>query len=427
MKNKAVREIKNIAFNQDDVLVIFGEVFPGGYVTGLIASAKAKGMNIIYSTVGRRSEDGTLRPLNKEELNQKPKPLINIPLEAGFDNTPSEQGAAPVVMCQDISLKNWQTAKLDKNLLKSAQKKSVQDFKERTKKWLKELEKLLPPKGNVLIAHTMAGGVPRAKILLPILNRVLKGAGHRFSSSKVFWESDLGFLCRENFNEVTAHTYQYLLEQSQFLREKLQKQGRKVFYTAYSYRGTEVFIEDKYQWQSYAPYLQGWAKLKLEEISKEFSQQGVNASVFNVPEILTKSSAIFPGVEIPLYPILKSLKEEGGAEGERVFSECMGQLKENSFKNIMEITKFFFKNPALKNQMDPEKWPQHNNPEQMELMLSTSKNLSQLHKDSSLNITPILSSVILRACGRLILQESIRPQNSWIGHDVVAKDLKQRN
>ena len=266
MKLPAVREIKSIDFKKSDTLVIFGEVFSGGYVSGLIRSAEAKGMKVIYSTAGRRDPDGSLRKLNPKEMEEKNQsPLINVPLEAGFDMEPAASRLRPVDLCRDIKLNGWEQARLDKNLMEDSQNRAKLSFKERTQKWLKELNRHLPNKGDVLIAHTMAGGVPRAKIFFPILNRVLKGTGKRFFSSEVFWHSDLGRLCAQNFNEVTAQTYRWLLELSAPLRESLSKTGRRVFYTAYSYHGTEVLTGNTYRWQSYSPYLQGFAKLELEK------------------------------------------------------------------------------------------------------------------------------------------------------------------
>ena len=64
-----------------------------------------------------------------------------------------------------------------------------EDFRARLTQYLAELQKQIPDGAKVLIAHTMAGGVPRAKILMPVMNRVFKG---RDTSSKEFWEGDLG-------------------------------------------------------------------------------------------------------------------------------------------------------------------------------------------------------------------------------------------
>jgi len=427
MKLPALREIKDIPFNSEDTLVIFGEVFQGGYVSGLIKAAQKKGMHIVYSTVGRRDKEGTLRPLNQEELAQQPKPIINIPLEAGFDMTPSDSGKRPIDLCQNIPLKEWQNSPLDKNLIEKARLNAISSFRSRVQKWSLELSQILPKKGNVLMVHTMAGGVPRAKILLPVLNRVLKGVGDRFVSSETFWHSDLGWLCKKNFSEVTAQTYKHLIELTSSLRSKLLGEQRQVFYTAYSYHGTEILIGDEYQWQSYYPYLQGFAKIELENISKEFFHSQVKTCVFNVPEILTKSSAAFPGVEVPLYTILGALKKQKTKKCEIIVSDHLKKMKDNTFNIIMDSTKEYF--TSIKEQSIFGKWPQQNHPIQMEEMIKTSKNLASLHKDKASSITPSLSEVVLNSSGNIILQEISAITNPvlWLGHDIIVSDFNERD
>ena len=46
-----------------------------------------------------------------------------------------------------------------------------------------ELDKLIPDGSNAFFAHTMAGGIPKAKVFLAIANRIYKGRGARFMSS----------------------------------------------------------------------------------------------------------------------------------------------------------------------------------------------------------------------------------------------------
>ena len=415
MNNHSVRKPKAIPFSSQDTLVIFGEVFEGGYVTGLIESARAQGMKIIYSTVGKRSPEGTLRKLSPEEGSSYPQPLVNVPLEAGFDRQPSKTGQSPLEMCQRAGLKDMESFSIEDKLLEESRRLAREDFRHRVRQWLKELLPLLPDRGNVLIAHTMAGGVPRAKVLLPLLNRVFKGRGERFYSSEKFWLSGLGRLCEKNFSEVTAQTYHHLLDLSTSFREKLQKQNRQVFYMGYSYHGTEVLTGDQYQWQSYAPYLQGFAKKELEQISTRFSRQGVKSCVFNVPEILTKSSAIFPGLQVPLYTLPLALKKE------KATHHLVQNLSPGVLEKIRDITFRYFTSQTVKKQSVFEKWPQHNNREYSELLLDTSKALSDL-TENSLNIP--LSGLILKSTGRLILQNVMSSKQAvlWIGHEGVARD-----
>ncbi|MEZ5703070.1 MAG: hypothetical protein R3E42_15665 [Burkholderiaceae bacterium] len=55
-------------FQKGDVFVLFGELFGRGYANGLVNEARKAGMTIVGITVGRREADGTLRPLDDEEL-----------------------------------------------------------------------------------------------------------------------------------------------------------------------------------------------------------------------------------------------------------------------------------------------------------------------------------------------------------------------
>ncbi len=407
-----------------DTLVIFGERFSGGYVNGLVKEAKKQGMFIIYSTVGRRQSDGRLTPLKKEAL-PPDTPLINIPLEAGFDMQESGTGQRPVDLCQKAGRDGWEHFRLDQEVLQSALNKAKQSFRHRVTQWVDELATLLPDKGDVVIAHTMAGGVPRSRVFMPILNRVLKGTGNRFFSSEVFWRSDLGNLCKKNFHEVTAETYRTLIELSTPLVCQLKKQGRKVFYTAYSYHGAKVLIGDQYQWQSYAPYLQGFAKLELENMSQQFKNQGINSCVFNVPEILTKSSAVFPGVEIPLYCLLKALQKNGGTQSSQFVSDVLHKMKEQALTTISQITEEYFISPVVKKQSLFDKWPQHNTAEHVQLMLDTSQKLADLHKNPLQSITPDLSQLVLDHSGQLMFQTLRQPHSGvqWIGHKEIAGNV----
>ena len=75
---------------------------------------------------------------------------------------------------------------------------------------MRELDGMIPDGKNVLFAHTMAGGIPKAKAFLVIANRIYKGRGARHMSSQALIESDLGKLILQNFDEVSANTFQHL-------------------------------------------------------------------------------------------------------------------------------------------------------------------------------------------------------------------------
>ena len=210
------------------------------------------------------------------------------------------------------------------------------------------------------------------------------------------------------------------------MREKIQASGHKVNYVAYGYHGSECLIGDEYIWQSYAPYLQGWAKIRLEEIATEAWQHDIHATVFNVPEILTNSSSIFLGVEVALYPLIKALQKENTDSTfiNSVLEQCQALLKDEfTLQDVIDYTQEYLNNDIIRNWSKFETWPQHNGPEQMELMRSSSTHLIRMHKDPKQLATGLLSEVVFKSCGNIMFDESAHPRQPvwWIGHDLVAK------
>lgn len=440
-----IRQIaKNTPFKAGDTLVVFGEVFERGYVNGIIDEAKKAGLKIIYSTVGRRDENQNLRALTSEELVKKSdqQPLINVPLEAGFDLEPSRNGIRPVDQLKEYGLTGWENAKLDWAHIEDSQMRGRERFRNQVKKYLNELKQHIDITKNLIFVHTMAGGFPRAKVVMPIANKVFKGTGPRFTSSQLFWECEIGRLCQMNFQEVTAETLHHLIDLSEDLRTSVEKSGAQVRYVAYGYHGNEVLVGDKYQWYSYSPYLQGFAKCRLEDIATDAfktdafknnfsktSQKNIKATVFNVPEILTNSSSIFLGVEVVLYPLLQALKKEApnSPNVKALFSRCQSKLKDEfTLEDIKKVTQDYLTNKTVSSWPSFKGWPQHNGPEQMELMRSASTKLIEMHKDQKDLITADLSEVVFRACGKIMFHEIVQPRNPvmWIGHDAVAKSMQ---
>lgn len=412
-------------YKKGDVLVLFGELFQRGYANGLVEEAEALGLKVVRATVGRR-EAGALRPLNAEEIQNIPQPFINIPLEAGFDLEPDSLGRLPVDQLKDVKLSDWESAKMDFNSLEDSRQKAVARFRQNTAAFLAELEKHIPAGANVLFAHLMAGGVPRTKIVMPIMNRTCKGSGDRYLPSEQMWNSDIGKFCAMNFQEVTAETLRHLLELSAPLRAKLEAQGSHVAYTAYGYHGTEILIQNEYHWQTYTPYIQGWAKLALEKIATEAHQKGVAVCVYNCPEILTNSSSIFQGVEVSLYPLLRAIEKECGNSpaAQEILHECRSLLKDEvRFDDILEMTDRYFTRPEIQSHCLFEKWPQHSSKDQLETMLKCSDELVALHKDEKKLITLPLSEAVFKSCGHVMLHTSWSPSHpvAFIGHEVVAR------
>ncbi len=412
-------------YKKGDVLVLFGELFSRGYANGIVDEAQRLGMTVVRTTVGRR--DGTeLRALNDDEMADIPEPFINVPLEAGFDMEPDDLGKTPCDYLKGYKMDEWSQIKLSDASLEQSRARGEKRFIDNVKKYMAKLEKYIPKDSNVLFVHTMAGGVPRTKILMPVMNKVFKGREERFISSEDFWTSDLGKLCDINFKEVTANTFKHLVDLSSALRAKIQSWNGNVSYVAYGYHGTDVLHGDDIRWQTYSPYIQGWAKIELENLCEKYFAQGLNTSVYNCPEILTNSSSIFQGVEVPLYPFLGALNNKNHPATQKVVAECLALLKpEHTIQEIMDFTNRFFNNPLIQSHMVFSKWPQHNSKGQMELLLNSSEHLIDMHKDPKNLITFVLSEEIFKSTGKIMLHESWKARRPvlWLGHDVLAEQL----
>lgn len=419
------------AYKKGDVMVLFGELFSRGYANGIVEEAQRCGMTIIRSTVGRRDGSGSaspLRALNTEEMQTIPQPFINVPLEAGFDLELDSTGKAPVDYMTGFKMDEWRSITFDKARLKESRQKGTERFVKNTQAYVQQLEKLIPEGANVVFVHIMAGGVPRTKIIMPVMNRVFKGREDRFICSQDFLESDMGQMAIENFEDVTAYTYKHLIEQTTQLRHRIEKSGGRTSYVAYGYHGTEVLHGSDYKWQTYTPYFQGWAKKKLEDISTEYSQKGINSCVFNCPEILTNSSSIFQGVEVSLYPLLGALEKEKSPYIQKVLAQCKSLLKpEHSIAEIMSFTHSYFTNTLITSHSDFNKWPQHNSKEQMAYMLDSSDHLIDMHEDPKNLMTFVLSEEVFKSTGTLMLHESWKARGPvlWLGHDILTQQLAQ--
>lgn len=418
-------------YKQGDLLVLCGELFGRGYANGIVDEAKKRGMAIIGTTVGRRESDGSLRPLFAEELAEAETQLggkiINIPLEAGFDLEPDSSGVSPADRLKGVKPDDWEGVRLDWDGVEQSRQKGIKRFTTNLAAVTLELAKMVPPGVNLLFVHCMAGGVPRARVFMPLFNRIFKGQGERFLSSERFWHSDLGRLCKTSFDEVTADTFGYLVDATASLRAKIDAQGGKVAYAAYGYHGCEVLINGEYSWQSYTPYLTGWAKIRLEEAAAAAWNRKTAVAVFNSPEIQTNSSALFMGVEISLYPLLTALERGGG--GGMAFSirdECRRLLRDGaSLEELLTEADKYLAAPVLAGFRNYDTWPHHNTPEQAELMLNTSARLLEMNKNPKDIVCAALSRAVFTAVGKLMLDTMWEPSAPvfWLNHDIIAKML----
>jgi hypothetical protein len=420
-------------FRKGDVFVLFGELFGRGYVNGLIDEARKAGMSIVGITVGRRDESGALRALTAEEHAEAEEKLggkiINIPLMAGFDMDAPEGEQNPTELLADVKLKTWQDDKLDWEKIERCREAGVRRFTTSAAQAMAEIDKLVPEGANVFFAHTMAGGIPKIKAFLAIANRIYKGRGERFESSRALLDSDLGKLTLMNFDEVTANTLKYLIDASAPIRERVTKAGGEVRYTAYGYHGTEILINGEYVWQTYTNYTQGYAKMRLESIAQAAWNQGIYATVFNCPEIRTNSSDIFVGVELSLFPLLSALKKEGGGDwAEQQWQICQELLNDGvSLQSVIDTIERYNNDATSAQFRNFEAWPMDNTPALAEVMIGTSEEITALHKDKKALITDHLSSLVLEGAGPLMFHgasEKIAPV-LWLSHDIIARQLNE--
>lgn len=422
---------ENTLFGKGDIFVLFGELFGRGYATGLIDAAKAAGMELIGITVGRRDDNGALRALTDEEHAAAEENLggriINIPLMAGFDMDAPEGGQTPTDMLTAMTLDNWQEFKLDWDQVDRCREVGTERFTTSLAQIMDQLDGMIPAGRNVFFAHTMAGGIPRAKAFLAIANRIYKGRGARHMSSQALLDSDLGKLILQNFDEVTANSFGHLLDLSTALRERVEAGGNQVRYTAYGYHGTRVLIGGEYQWQTYTSYTQGYAKMRLEGFAQDAWAKGVKATVFNCPEIRTNSSDVFAGIELSLLPLLEALRKEGGGEFvDDLWAECQGLLKDDvSLESILQTVGDYQQSATMQPYYNFEGWPMANGAEQVEMTVGTSQDIVALHKDRKVLVSDVLSSHVLDATGQLIFGSASEPDGPvlWLDHDMVARVL----
>ena len=423
---------KNI-FRAGDVFVLFGELFGRGYANGLVNEARQAGMTVIGITVGRREADGTLRPLTDEELAAGEANLggkiINVPLMAGFDMDAPAGTPTPTEMLGKLTLKTWTEDKLDWDHIATCREIGVERFKTSLAQVMATLDGMIPDGRNVFFAHTMAGGIPKAKVFLAIANRVYKGRGDRHQSSQVLLDSDLGKLILQNFDEVSANTFGHLIEASAVIRERAERTGGQVRYSAYGYHGTSILIGDEYLWQTYSNYTQGYAKMRLERIAQAAWEQGIRATVYNCPEIRTNSSDIFVGVELPLFSLLRALKREnGGAWAETQWQACRELLSEaGALDTVMQKIADFYATDVMKGYGNFAAWPMPNSQGLADLMIGASDDIVAMHKERTALITDLLSALVIEASGALMFRECSAPSGPvlWLNHDIIARQLNQ--
>jgi hypothetical protein len=411
-----------------DVVVLFGELFGRGYANGVLDAARRAGMSVVGATVGRRDANGPLRPLGAEERAQAEAalggPIVNVPLEAGFDLEPGGDGPSPVEQLKGVRPDAWDTVRLDWDAVGRSREAGVRRFDRSAEAFARELDALVPAGANVLLVHTMAGGFPRARVYMPLMTRLFRGTGEKYLPSEAFWASDLGRLCAASFEEVTARTFRALVASTAALRQG----GRRVRYVAFGYHGCEVLAGGAPTWQTYVPYLQGAAKLALEAHAEAAWAEGVRATVYAAPEIWTNSSALFTGVEVSLYALLAALDQAGPRAPATLAlrDRCRALVREGAtLEALVSRAEAYLTDPSLTPFRRYEAWPQHSTAAQLETMLAASEACSAMSADPRTPVVGELSRAVVEAVGGLMLDHAWEPDAPvrWLGHDVIARRI----
>jgi len=433
MKNPIALETisENTVFRKDDVFVLFGELFGRGYATGLLDQARKAGMKIVGITVGRRDETNALRPLTDAELAEAEARLggtiINIPLMAGFDLDAPAGGPTPTDLLAGLTLESWERQKLDWTYIEQCQAVATARFTDALKQVMAALDAMVPDGRNVFFAHTMAGGIPKAKVFLVIANRIYKGTGARHMSSQALIDSDMGKLILRNFDEVSANTFRHLIDFSATIRNRVEASGGQARYTAYGYHGTGILIGGAYRWQTYTNYTQGYAKMRLEGIAEAAWANGVKATVYNCPEIRTNSSDVFTGIELPLIPLLLALQKEGGGQWADEQWQVCEELLDDGFTldDVIRKISDLQASAVMVPFYDFSAWPMPNSQAQADLTIGTSNEITAMHRDGKALISDHLSALVVEATGQLIFGASSSPRGpvQWLNHDIVARRL----
>jgi hypothetical protein len=149
--------------------------------------------------------------------------------------------------------------------------------------------------------------------------------------------------------------------------------------------------------------------------------------VFDAPEIWTNSSALFLGVEVSLYALLRALEREAprAAETGALRARCSALLKEGATLDALVARAEAFLTGTAAPLRTFATWPHHSTREHLEAMLAASEACGAMSADPRNPVAAELSRSVVDAVGRLIFDASWEPEGPvrWLGHDVVARRL----
>lgn len=346
---------------------------------------------------------------------------------AGFDLDAPGGGPMPTDILSGMTLEDWETTRIDWAHVATCRELGTRRFTDALAQAMDILDDMIHDGANIHFAHTMAGGLPKAKTFMVLANRIYKGRGSRHMSSLALLDSDMGKLILQNFDEVSANTFHHLIEHSAMIRNRIEASGGQVRYSAYGYHGTEILFEGRYRWQTYTNYTQGYAKMRLEDIARRAWHSGVKATVYNCPEIRTNSSDVFAGIELPLVSLLPALKKEGGGDwADAQWQACQSLLRDEfGIDDVLRKVADYGAHDVMQPFLDFSAWPMPNSLAQADLTIGTSNDITAMHGDAKALISDRLSQIVVESTGRLIFAESAAPSGPvlWLNHDIVAREL----
>jgi len=103
-----------------------------------------------------------------------------------------DDGRSPLEQFQEGEAGLLGQARLDWNGIEQSRQRGITRFTDALAQFVAILEKQIPQGVNVLFVHTMAGGIPRARVYMPLFNRVFKGQGERYSPRRLFGTRNWG-------------------------------------------------------------------------------------------------------------------------------------------------------------------------------------------------------------------------------------------
>jgi hypothetical protein len=167
--------------------------------------------------------------------------------------------------------------------------------------------------------------------------------------------------------------------------------------------------------------------MRLEQIAVSAWDKNIKATVYNCPEIRTNSSDIFAGVELSLFPLLKALKQEqGGAWAEQQWQICQPLLLEDiTLDTLLQKIEDYNTSAVMTDYRNFAAWPMDNSAALAELMIGTSDEIIQMHKNRTELVVGHLSALVLEGTGPLMFYETSHPAGPvlWLNHDIIAKQL----